>query len=449
MPLNLIHEDMALYTRYLVESFHSMAASKEIALTFSSDPEELYMDLDPDKIRDVLANLLSNALKFTPNGGSVDVRLYQIEKGNSPFVKLQVKDSGVGILQKEQPLVFNRYFQAENHLKSQSPGTGLGLALTQELVRLMGGEISVRSEIGKGSVFEVMLPISKTANPISLAQIHDFDRPVNNLEASGQLPNENGEQLRSALKLLLVEDNADVIRYLKSLLEEDYNIETAMTGTDGFEKAQETIPDLIISDVMMPGMDGFNLCRKLKVDLKTSHIPIVLLTARSDFDSRIEGLSTGADAYLSKPFNKRELFVQINTLIESRKALQKRYTTLHEQNAFSATSMHEKHRREDAFMGKVRQLLEAHLSQEEFGIEQLCEALAMSRSQLYRKFSALSDMTVNQFIITLRLEKARELLATTRLNVSEVAYDTGFKNPAHFSRVFSERFGYPPSQVKS
>ncbi|MBT8321172.1 MAG: response regulator, partial [Eudoraea sp.] len=292
-------------------------------------------------------------------------------------------------------------------------------------------------------------PISKTAEPISITHLHDFDTAPNNFVTPGTSADNNRKQLPSALKLLLVEDNADVIRYLKSLLEEDYNIETAMTGTDGFEKAEETIPDLIISDVMMPGMDGFSLCRKLKADLRTSHIPIVLLTARSDFDSRIEGLSTGADAYLSKPFNKRELFVQINTLIESRKALHKRYAALHSQSAFPDNPAYEKYSREDAFMGKVRQLLEAHLSQEEFGIAQLCDALAMSRSQLYRKFSALSDMTVNQFIITLRLEKARELLATTNLNVSEVAYDTGFKNPAHFSRVFSERFGYPPSHVKN
>jgi DNA-binding response OmpR family regulator len=364
-------------------------------------------------------------------------------------MKLQVKDSGVGIEREEQSLVFNRYFQAKNHLETQSPGTGLGLALTRELVKLMGGEISVQSKVGKGSVFEVLLPISKTAEPISLSHIHNIKRYPYYSEVPQVIENNKDQLLRSALKLLLVEDNPDVIRYLKSLLEEDYNVEEALSGTEGFEKAQETIPDLIISDVMMPGMDGFSLCRKLKADLKTSHIPIVLLTARSDFDSRIEGLSTGADAYLSKPFNKRELFVQINTLIESRKALQKRYTLLYNKGSLPASATPERYSREDAFMDKVRQLLEAHLSQEEFGIEQLCEALAMSRSQLYRKFSALSDMTVNQFIIALRLEKARELLATTEFNVSEVAYDTGFKNPAHFSRVFSERFGYPPSHVKS
>ena len=448
MPLNLVHDDLVLYTRYLVESFHSMAEHKSITLSFFAGVEELYMDLDPDKLRDIISNLVSNALKFTPEGGSVVVGLQPIQKAQSPFVKLRVQDTGIGIPLEEQHLVFNRYFQAKNHLASQRSGTGLGLALTRELVRLMGGEIRVKSNPGNGSVFEVILPVRKEADPIALPHIHEhlnFPSPPDTAEIP---PVQEAERLSSALKLLLVEDNADVIRYLKSLLEEDYNIETASTGADGFLKALETIPDLIISDVMMPEMDGFTLCKKLKADLRTSHIPIVLLTARSDFESRIEGLSTGADAYLSKPFNRRELFVRINALISSRKALQERYASLHEHAGVTTTALNGKYRREDAFMSKVRQLLEAHLSNEEFGITQLCEALAMSRSQLYRKFSALTDTTVNQFIIALRLEKARQLLSTTELNVSEVAYDTGFKNPAHFSRVFSERFGYPPSQVK-
>ncbi len=449
MPLNLVYDDLVLYTRYLVESFHSMAEQKNITLDFSASADDIYLDLDPDKLRDILSNLLSNALKFTPEGGTVSVRLRPIEIGNDPFVKIQVEDTGIGIALEEQPLVFNRYFQAKNHLEAQRSGTGLGLALTRELVKLMGGEITVKSNPGIGSIFEVILPISKEAKPVSLPHIHDYHKVQTSVGSSHTSPTRETEPIRSALKLLLVEDNADVIRYLKSLLEEDYNIETAMTGSDGFLKALETIPDLIISDVMMPEMDGFTLCRKLKADIRTSHVPIVLLTARSDFDSRIEGLSTGADAYLSKPFNRRELFVRINALIKSRKALQERYASLHDHSILTNGESNGQYRREDAFMNRVRQLLEVHLSNEEFGITQLCEGLAMSRSQLYRKFSALSDTTVNQFIIALRLEKARQLLSTTGLNVSEVAYDTGFKNAAHFSRVFSERFGYPPSQVKN
>ena len=448
MPLNPIHDDMVLYTRYLVESFHSMAEINGVKLTFRSDIEELYMDMDPDKVRDVLSNLISNALKFTPEGGSVDVILHLVDKGKKPYVKLQIKDTGVGIPLEEQAYVFNRYFQAKNQIDNRGTGTGLGLALTKELVNLMGGNISVKSKAGKGSVFEITLPISHEAEPISLPDIHTLEKenPVSKKDKPSTYPVR--EQLPSSLKLLLVEDNTDVIRYLKSLLDEDYTVETAVTGLDGYDVAVKTIPDLIISDVMMPEMDGFTLCKKLKADLRTSHIPIVLLTARSDFDSRIEGLSTGADAYLSKPFNKRELFVRINALINSRKTLQARYAKLQDQYILSSYASNEKFQREDTFIKKVRQILETHLSNEEFGIAQLCDALAMSRSQLYRKFAALTDTSVNQFIIALRLEKAKVLLTTSALNISEVAYDTGFKNPAYFSRVFSERYGYPPSQAK-
>ena len=446
MPLNLVHDDLVLYTRYLVESFHSMAELKNINLRFTSAADELFMDLDPDKVRDILSNLLSNALKFTPDGGRVVVHLQPIELANNPFVKLQVKDTGVGIPAEEQALVFNRYFQARNHLDPQGTGTGLGLALTRELVRLLGGEITVSSTPGSGSVFEVRLPVRHEASPVTLPPLNGPQ--ITRIPAAEHRPTQHETTSGDTLQLLLVEDNTDVIRYLESLLEGTYNIEIARDGAEGYKKALACIPDLIISDVMMPEMDGYTLSRKLKADLRTSHIPIVLLTARSDFDSRIEGLKSGADAYLSKPFNRQELFIRINALISLRKGLQARYAVLADQKVYRDIAENGKHQREDAFMDKVQEVLVAHLSDEEFGIVQLCEALGMSRSQLYRKFSALNDMSVNQFLIALRLEKAKELLATTHLNVSEVAYDTGFKNPAHFSRVFSEKFGYAPSHLK-
>ncbi len=449
MPLKLVHDDVVLYLRYLTESFHSMAEIKGITLNFTSAVDEFYMDLDPDKLRDVLSNLLSNALKFTPESGKVSVLLDTIDKEGKPYLKLCVKDSGIGIPTEEQPLVFDRYFQAKNHLESHSSGSGLGLSLTQELVRLMEGEIKLQSSPGKGSAFEVYLAVTHNAKPVSLPGLDGIHIRTNpEVEDYQPLPRDH-KRADGLLTILLVEDNADVVRYLHSLLEGDYLIEIARNGAEGYQKALECIPDLIISDVMMPEMDGYTLSKKIKADLRTSHIPIVLLTARSDFDSRLEGLKSGADAYLSKPFNRKELYIRINTLIALRQGLQARYALLADQKILRQTSGDEKHLREDEFMNNVKEVLEVHLSDEEFGISQLCEALAMSRSQLYRKFAALTDMSVNQFIITLRLEKAKELLATSELNVSEVAYDTGFKNPAHFSRVFSHKFGYPPSQLRA
>ncbi len=252
----------------------------------------------------------------------------------------------------------------------------------------------------------------------------------------------------TGLRLLVVEDNGDVVRYLRALLENTYEVYTAADGAEGFEMALETIPDLIISDVMMPVMDGFTLTRKLKADLRTSHIPVVLLTARADADSKLEGLGSGADAYLAKPFDRKELFLRIGNLIALRRQLQLRYAAPQKPRTLAQPGESLKHTREDAFMKQVWDILEAHLDEEEFGISRLCEALAMSRSQLYRKFAALTDTTVNQYLQNLRLNKARELLLTTELNVSEVAYDTGFKNPSHFSRAFSKRFGHAPSQVR-
>jgi signal transduction histidine kinase/AraC-like DNA-binding protein len=446
MPLNLIQDDIVYYLRYLVESFHSAAKSREIRLSFKAEPNVMIVDFDPDKIREVMSNLLGNALKFTPKSGAIRVSLKSapVEEGNR--FCLSVRDTGIGISREELPRIFNRYFQAENQLQYNSAGSGLGLALTRELVHLMGGEIRVESQPGKGSVFEVTLPIHREAPPTRIA----FE---NVLPPGGGVTSSKGAKVpmggnSKALRLLIVEDNPDVVRYLSGVLEGEYRISIAENGLEGYEKALEEIPDLVISDVMMPVMDGFTLCRKLKGDIRTSHIPVVLLTARSDTDSRLRGLETGADAYLSKPFDRKELKIRIDRLIALRKKLQVRYR---HRAAGEDQPIDERNREphgEDSFMVRVKDILMAHLDEDDFGVQQLCSSLGMSRSQLDRKFSALTDTTVNQYLMNLRLNKARRLLQTTNLNVSEVAYDTGFKNPSHFSRAFSKRYGYAPGKFR-
>lgn len=441
MPLNMIQDDLVLYVQYLVESFHSLAEVKKIKLKFTSNPKELWMDFDPDKIRDIISNLLSNAIKFTPHGGSVKIRLDVTEQNQ---LEIMVKDTGIGIPKEQLHKVFDRYFQAKNHLDTLQEGSGLGLALTKEFVKLLNGTINVSSTINKGSTFTIQLPITKNANEVQWPYSTEILHPnINNLQK------ENNKRVSNdQLKLLVVEDNVDVIRYLESLLAKNYQIETAHNGFEGLTKALEIIPDLIISDVMMPVMDGFGLCKQLKENMRTSHIPIVLLTARFDTESRMEGLKTGADAYLSKPFNREELFIRIENLIELRKKLQIRFKSLTDQksNSFNLENLY--FNKEDLFMQKVQKVLESNLSDEEFGIEELCQSLAMSRAQLYRKFAALTDTTVYSFIQKLKLKKAKELLLTTNLNVTEVAYDTGFKNLAHFSRLFSKEFGHAPSKTR-
>jgi DNA-binding response OmpR family regulator len=258
-----------------------------------------------------------------------------------------------------------------------------------------------------------------------------------------------GDPTDDKLVLLIVEDNDDVVQYLRSILAEQYQIEVAGNGLEGFEKAIEIIPDLVISDVMMPVMDGFAFCEKLKSDIRTSHIPIVMLTARADAESKIEGLAVGADAYLAKPFDQKELFVRIQKLIELRKSLQTRYKSFTPVPVPVEVSSDLTFDKEDTFIQEVRMTMEAHLSEEDFGISELCRSLAMSRSQLYRKFKALTNTTVNHFIFKIRLKKARELLFTTHLNITQVAIETGFKSVSHFSRLYSNEFGMSPSKARS
>ena len=250
------------------------------------------------------------------------------------------------------------------------------------------------------------------------------------------------------MSLLIVENNPDVVHYLYSILSASYEIEVAQNGQIGLEKALKLIPDLVISDVMMPVMDGFEFCIKLKKDLRTSHIPVIILSAKADSTSKLQGLETGADAYLSKPFNPKELNIRIEQLIDLRKSLQNRYKVITTSPYTAKTEVTGPLNIEDNFIKKVQQTFILHISDDEYGIAQLCQSLAMSRSQLYRKFAALTNTTVHNYIRRLRLLKAHELLKSTKLNVSEIAYDTGFKNTSHFSRVYSEEFGIAPSKER-
>lgn len=449
MPVNFIQDDIAIYLNYLVESFHSLAGSKNISLSFLAEPKQIRMDFDPDKIQDILSNLITNAIKFTPKGGQIEV-FASLEKGlKGDSLVISVKDNGVGIPKENIPKVFNRYFQAENQNGQLMEGTGLGLALTKELVKLIKGSINVQSSPGEGSIFRVHLPVTNTAsdmpNILSKELIHsgihsEKSMPIEN--SCKDIGNEN-------LILLIVEDNMDVVRYLQSLLSNDYKIVLAGNGKEGFEKAIEIVPDIVISDVMMPVMDGYTFCEKLKGDLRTSHIPIVLLTARTDSASRMEGLKAGADVYLAKPFNRDELLVRIEKLIQLRVKLQTRYKELDGYSEIIDQIKSVSSNKEDSFIQKMLQILKMNLSEDEFGIAELCQSLGMSRSQLYRKFSALTNTSVHRFIQKMRLNKAKELLLTTELHVNEVAYDTGFKNPSHFSRIYSQEFGIAPSKTRN
>jgi signal transduction histidine kinase/DNA-binding response OmpR family regulator len=445
LPVRMVRGNVNDFLVYITELFGSLARIREITLLNAIERESFEMDYDPDKLLQILSNLLSNAFKFTGKGGEVKVSSHG-NTGDS-FFTLTVSDTGTGIAPEHLPHIFERFYQA--HAKSgDQPGTGLGLFYTRELVELLKGRITVRSIPDEGTEFTVVLPVTRNAPADNFPDSGKIEKQVVvYLPVSDGLPAASSGEITAGSGLplmLIVEDSSDVSLYLGAILKDEYQIVYAENGKTGYEKAVAIIPDVILSDVMMPEMDGIDMLEKVKGDFRTSHIPVVMLTAKADVDSRLEGLSKGADAYLAKPFNEKELHIVLKNLVEIRRKLHERYSLMDRQPEPSA----EEFRMEDAFMMKVRQKMEANLEDDEFGISSLCQELAVSRSQLYRKFKSLSNKTITDYFKSLRLHKARELLCASDLNVSEVTYAVGFKNLSHFSREFTREFGKSPSEFR-
>ncbi|MCB9317591.1 MAG: response regulator [Lewinellaceae bacterium] len=440
LPLHPVQGDIAGYLSYLIESFHSYADSKDIRLHFRPDIPELHMDYDPEKLQHVVSNLLANAIKFTPAGGDVYIDL-RFSGRMEHSILIQVADNGPGIEPEHLPHIFDRFYQADDTHTRRGEGTGIGLALVKELVRIMGGSIKVVSELGKGTKFSIQLPVTQTAEKSAL------EMPAVETSSGGvtALPEPPTAEPGDRYSVLLVEDNPDVISYLTSLLNTFYRIDTAHNGQEGIDKALELVPDVIVSDVMMPGKDGFDLCQELKTDERTSHIPIILLTAKADQKSKIEGLAHGADAYLAKPFDQEELLVRLEKLIELRRGMQARFRHA---GGLRQTLWAKAQTVDQLFLQKVSKIVEAQMADENFGMPELCKALHMSRSNLFRKLKALTGRSVTVFIRTIRLEKAKELLETTDMTVSEACYAVGFNSANYFSKVFQEEFGVQPSGLR-
>jgi CheY-like chemotaxis protein len=364
-------------------------------------------------------------------------------------VGLTVRDTGIGIAPEQLPHIFDRFYQADGSDTRRGEGTGIGLALVQELVGLLGGHISAESKPGQGSTFTVQLPVTRTAPmdvlpaPLPLLPVVPF--ALSEKEIVPPSPADTERPL-----LLIVEDNADVRAFLVRLLEQEYRLETAANGQVGIDKALEIVPDLIISDVMMPEKDGFELCDALKNDLRTSHIPIILLTARAEAAARLEGLRRGADAYLSKPFHEEELLLLIEQQLTLRRRLMERYAALQLPEAKAASSEAQADTLdtllEDAFFKQVLEAGHAHLADADFGGEELARAVFLSLSQLNRKLNALTGKSSVQFLRDLRLRRAQELLRQTDMSVTAVATATGFNDASYFARVFTREVGVAPSE---
>ncbi len=458
MTLQLVNGDIINFLRYIVESFHSLAESQKKQLHFLAGMDALYVAYDPEKVRQIVANLLSNALKFTPPKGNIYITVSEnnlLHEACKSTLIIKVKDTGIGIPEGQLEHIFERFYQLDNSHTRKTEGTGIGLALTKELVKLMEGEITVKSPptgANKGTEFTVTLPLASIppAENITYPDLKDtISKQINTVSFNSVNPDEE-KQTKEKPLILLVEDNADVVAYTASCLP-DYRLAVGQDGREGFEIASEIIPDLIITDVMMPFVDGFELCRQLRSDEHTSHIPIIMLTAKADMESKMEGLEKGADAYLEKPFNREELLIRIKKLLELRKNLQQFYLKKAGLNNDAATGtpvlIEEqiiKNKIEDEFVKRVREAIEIRLADTGFTVEQLCKIIFMSHSQLHRKLDALTGCSPNKFIRIIRLNKAKELLKQPDSSIASISLDCGYNDPGYFARVFKQEYGVTP-----
>ena len=437
--LHLKQEDIIVFTQYLVEAYQSLANSKNISLQFYSEEDKLLMDFDAKKLETILTNLLSNAIKFTREYGKILVVAKKITNNNISLFEIQVRDNGIGIAADQLSHIFDRFHQI--NITHETQGTGIGLALAKELVNTVGGSIEVTSILGKETIFYLKFPIHHKA-PLVENNLSSTIHPPSILLDLNELKPEQPLLENDRPILLIIEDNLEVIYYLQACLEEHYQIRIGRNGKEGIDKAFEIIPDIIISDVMMPKMDGFEVCASLKEDERTNHIPIILLTAKADSKDKLTGLSKGADAYLIKPFEKAELLIRLEKLLSIRQILQQKY--MEELNVKDAKIASPKNQH-ISFIKQVEQHILLHLANDTFSVNDLAKLQHLSRSQVHRKIKALTGMPTSIYIRHLRLLKAKELIYTTDLTISEIVYQVGFKSPAYFSQVYKATFGISPS----
>jgi signal transduction histidine kinase/DNA-binding response OmpR family regulator len=446
LELNMSRSDIISVIKGVSMSFHSMAEQKHISLQLDVQPDYLEFNFDRAKIETILTNLLSNSFKFTREYGKISIQsAIQKVKDNSMY-SIIVTDNGSGIPAEEIGQIFNRFYQSDHNQLLQQEGSGIGLALTKELVELHGGRIAVQSAPGECTQITVMIPINTTpivSGPghVEVSEKQTISALGDDVEfASQELLNKNQE----LPLILLIEDHSDVSNYVREILGDQYRVQTAEDGEQGVESAYNIIPDLILSDVMMPKMNGYEVCRALKNDAKTSHIPIILLTAKSDTEDKITGLQTRADDYITKPFVPNELLVRIMNLIESRSLLREKYRKegVLKPKDITVTSIDEQ------FLNQLIDEVEKNIGNEKFGVEQLGEEVGMSRSQLHRKLTALIGESPNQFIRSFRLQRAHDLLKQKAATAAEIAYQVGFGSPSYFTKCFHEKFGYTPSGIQ-
>jgi len=480
MKIKVKEEDLVLLVRGYFQFFESAARQKSIVLSFVSEGDAIFLYLDREKLEQILYNLFSNALKFTPEGGRIEVtvsgqrsavsgQMINVNTENTTDRRLptadlftncatiSITDTGHGIQPTHLPHIFDRFYQADDSDTRFQEGSGIGLALTKELVELHHGRIEVTSQAGEGTMFTIYLPLGKEhlreeemdnslkSSVLSLQSETEIHKQV---PETRRLENETWNTEHGTRKdaplLLIIEDNKDMRYYLRNVLEGSYRLLEAENGKSGVTIATEKIPDLVISDVMMPEMDGYEVCRILKTDERTSHIPVILLTAKAAMENKLEGLETGADDFITKPFQPPELLARVKNLVTQRQQLRDKFRKEFEHLSLipekSMSSM------DARFMDRARKVLDQNLSNPEFDTVEFSRQMNLSRAQLHRKLHALLNLSATTFVRTYRLNAAARLMEAKTGNVAEIAFEVGFNNLSYFSKCFRAQFGVKPSE---
>ena len=449
------------FSKNILNYFKEEAITNDIDLNLDADLIDITVWSDEKMLEKIIFNILSNAMKTTPKGGTINIDLQSTDKlyilplvnKTKPIkvVEISISDTGVGIAQEEVKRIFERFYQAENLNKGYYGGTGIGLEVVREFVNLHKGKIEVESEVGKGSKFKIILPAGKSHFNESEIATEKIDQQFKNEKFTPtnssieKEKNSTKNQNSSKYTLLIVEDNAELREYLKNEIGNEYKVLTAENGNKGLEIAKESLPDIIITDVIMPEMNGFDFCKKIKTDISTSHIPLLMLTAKAKIDDRMEGIELGADAYMVKPFDMRLLRLRLSQLITSRQLIFNKYFSLITDipSNLNTTSL------DKEFIEKVLNYINDNMGNPDLNVELLASQLNLSRSQFYRKIKALTNQTANEFLRNIRLQKAKQIIEKGNTNISEVCYKVGFSSPSYFTKCFKSYFGVLPSEVES
>lgn len=454
--------EVVAFTQGIISYFDEESAARNITINFESSIEELDDWLDPKMLEKILFNIISNAFKFTPDNGAITIAIDKsdtdslIINGNKvPSFSISIADTGSGIRKKDLNRIFDRFYQVNNINKDYYGSTGIGLEVVKEFIELHKGKIDVESQVGEGTKFIVTFPLGKSVYKKSeiVDEVFKIEKnknqflSVNNHSDEDEFKDQTNENSTAetvkSYTVLIVEDNPELRNYLKQELSKLYKVITAENGKKGYELAVQKLPDIIVTDVIMPVMDGLQMCKNIKGDLKTSHIPLLMLSAKAMVKDRLEGIDSGADMYLSKPFELDILKSSLAQLITSRQIMFKKfYTGITKQGKEKTTSL------DNDFIQKILHFINENISEPELTVELLSSKIFLSRSQLYRKIKTLTGVSVNEFIRNVRLEKAKQLIEKGNNNINEISYKVGFTSPSYFAKCYKTKYGHLPTQEK-